>query len=430
MERMWQMTHGHPFLTQQLCSHVWEYAYDQELDESPTVTPADVDAAVLGMLEASRHMLEWLWNGLPPAERVVISALAEAGPGPIALNDLERLLRESGVRVLIRELQNAPQLLQDWDLIEPAEGGYCFRVELLRQWIAANKPLRRVQEELDRVEPVAESLYQAAVGLYRSKQLEQAIAPLRQAVALNPNHVRANQLLADILLAQGKPDEAIQLLERLYEYQPSAARPRLVQTLLAQAQATVSQDDQLALYRRILELEPSQVEAELGWTHIWQQRGDADMARRDLASALQAFQIGGLSDRVAQVKREMRRRELEVQLQKLTKLEQDKQYDQALKLTSQLAQEYDGWRDWTQDLERLTRKSHLAEIYQRALGAFQSGDRSTAQTLLAQVIAIDPSYEEASQYLHLAVTGDKKTNSQYDILEKVKAVFRRSDKSD
>ncbi|MEN8215530.1 MAG: substrate-binding domain-containing protein [Pseudomonadota bacterium] len=64
-------------------------------------------------------MPEWLWDGLPPAERVVAAALAEAGAGVIYDAQLEHLLYESGVRVVIRELQNAPQLLQDWDLIEP-----------------------------------------------------------------------------------------------------------------------------------------------------------------------------------------------------------------------------------------------------------------------------------------------------------------------
>jgi branched-chain amino acid transport system substrate-binding protein len=191
-ERVYQLTNGHPFLTQQLCYLVWEQAYEVEPDEPPTITPAEVDAAIPGTLASARSALEWLWNGLPPAERVVASALAEAGPGPITQEALERLLRDSGVRVIIRDLQNAPQLLQAWDLIEPAEGGYCFRVELLRQWLVKNKPLRWVQEELSRTEPVAESLYQAAVALSRSGQLEQAVGPLCQAINLNPNHLPAN----------------------------------------------------------------------------------------------------------------------------------------------------------------------------------------------------------------------------------------------
>jgi hypothetical protein len=90
-------------------------------------------------LESSHHVLEWLWDGLPPVERVVASVIAEAGAQVKTESALEKRLHESG----IRELQNALHLLQEWDLLEPADnGGYRFRVELLRRWITKNKPLR------------------------------------------------------------------------------------------------------------------------------------------------------------------------------------------------------------------------------------------------------------------------------------------------
>jgi tetratricopeptide (TPR) repeat protein len=405
VDRVWQLTHGHPFLTQQLCSHVWERTHDQEPDEAPTVTPADVDAAIPDALEASRNTLEWLWDGLPPAERVVISALAEAGSGCITQEDLEGILRESGVRVLIRELQNAPQLLQEWDLIEPADSGYCFRVELLRQWIAVHRPLRRVQEELDRIEPVAENLYQAALGLYRGGQLDQAVSLLRQAVSLNPNHVGANQLLADILLAQGQPAEARQLLEQLYQYQQAAARPRLMQALLALAQSAPGDDEQLALYEQVLELDRTHAEAIAGQRRVWQLRGDAALKSEEWKTALEAYRRVGLNDKVAEVEREKRRHELAVRLHELEKLENERRYEDALTLARRLTDEFPEGQDWAADLERLERKTNLADLYQRALGALQSGDRKTAQILLAQVITLEPGYEEATRYLHLAVTG-------------------------
>ena len=87
IEHIWQLTNGHPFLTQQVCSHVWERIYDDEPDKTlPVATSEGVDEAIPEALDASRNTLEWLWNGLPPAERVVISALAEAGPDVITPN--------------------------------------------------------------------------------------------------------------------------------------------------------------------------------------------------------------------------------------------------------------------------------------------------------------------------------------------------------
>ncbi len=410
IEHVWQWTHGHAFLTQQLCSHVWEQAHDGTQAAPSSVIPEDVDAVVSSTLDASRNTLEWLWNGLPPAERVVISALAEAGPDPITQEQLEHLLRESGVRVVIRELQNAPQLLQDWDLIEPANGGYRYRVELLRRWIAGYKPLRRVQEELDRIEPAAENLYRAALGVYRSGQLEQATGLLRQTVSLNPNHVGANQLLADILLAQGQTTEARQLLERLFEYQPAVARPRLTQVLLAQAEAAQG-DERLALYERVLSLDLIQPEAIAAVAEIKQEKrrlllaqakaaqGDEQLALYERVLSLDPTQPEAIAA-VAEIKQEKRRRELAARLPELETLEQAKRYQDTLNLARKLANEYPDLRDWSPDVERLERKTHLAQLYQRVLGALQSGDRLTAQALLAQLIALEPAYEQESRYLH------------------------------
>ncbi|MFZ5820455.1 MAG: SUMF1/EgtB/PvdO family nonheme iron enzyme [Chloroflexota bacterium] len=258
--RAWELTHGHPFLTQALCYHVWEAAYEAE-DEPRPVRPAQVDEAAPAALEASRNTLQWLWDGLGPAERVVIAALAGAGDCPVDDSGLETILRESGVRILIRELQNAPQILQDWDLIEPAEGGYCFRVELLRQWIAANRPLKRVQEELDRVQPLAENLYQSAYGFYRANDLPQAETLLRQAVNVNPNHLRANELLAEAMIARGALPEARDLLEKMYEFAPQAARPRLAQTYLLLAGSAPDDKARLEWYEKVIGIEPSNQEA-------------------------------------------------------------------------------------------------------------------------------------------------------------------------
>ena len=405
VERVWHWTHGHPFLTQQLCSHVWERAYDEEPDEQPTATPVAVDAAVPDALEASRNTMEWLWDGLPPAERVVAAALAEAGSAAITPEALARLLHDSGVRVVIRELQSAPQLLQDWDLIEPTDGGYRFRVELLRLWIAEQKPLRRVQEELDYIEPVAENLYQAALGLYQGGELEGAVDLLRRAVALNPNHVRANQLLADILLAKGNTSDAVDLLDRLYEYQPAAARPRLVQALLTRAQEATVDGEKLGFYERVLELEAAQPEAVAGKRRIWRRRGDAAFEAGDLEAALEAYQIAAVDNGIAKVQEAKSQRALSGDLRALEEAEQSGAYQQALDLARALASKYPEDRDWNPDLQRLELMTRLKDLYQRGLGALQSGDRPTAQTTMAQVVAIEPGYEEATRYLHLAVTG-------------------------
>jgi len=262
IKKVRQETNGHPHLTQCLCYCIWNTAYDNESDKLPEITSEKVDAAIPNALEIGESAFEWLWDGLGPAERVVASALAGAGAKPMTGTQLKELLKESGVQIMFKELQKAPHLLQEWDLIEPTEKeAYRFRVELLRRWIADNKPLHQVQEDLDRLDPEANELYKAAQRFYTSRRLDAAIESLRQVISINYHHVGAYQLLADAFLAKNQLSDAREILEQLYDYNPVAARNPLVDVLLSLAKSSDDKREQRKIYERVLELEPEQSKA-------------------------------------------------------------------------------------------------------------------------------------------------------------------------
>jgi len=353
IEKVWQLTSGHPYLTQVLCSLVWyklrknspkevipnltqvlcslvwhKLRKNSPKEVIPTVTSGDIEEKIIEKaVETSEGALEWLWDGLPPAERVVASTLAEAGSQVITERQLEDILTQSGVKVVIRELQTAPDLLRKWDLIEgTAKAGYRFRVELLRRWIARHKPLNKVREELDKIEPVADLIYQTALRLYRMGKLEDALSKANEAVRLNPNHLAANQLLADILLTQNQPNEAREALERLYSYQPDATRPRLIQALLESAQASKVEDEQVKLYERVLELEVNHVEASRQLLAISLAKGQIKQAS-DLLSKLYEIQPNETMD---WVENEPRRKDAIVLLLLLSKFANSEQNVQSV----------------------------------------------------------------------------------------------------
>ena len=158
VQAVWQLTGGHPFLTQALCSQVWDAAYERSNTPQP-VQASDVVAAVEHTLEANTHAFEWIWGGLGAAEKVAAAALAELGADCVDETQLVKRLNDSGVRIVLRELSDAPKKLEEWDILTTANGGYRFRVELLRQWIATRKPLDRTWNELDQIIPLAKNLY-------------------------------------------------------------------------------------------------------------------------------------------------------------------------------------------------------------------------------------------------------------------------------
>ncbi len=366
VDRVWELTHGHPYLTQALCWEVWERLHEEEPEEPPVVRPDDVDAAVPATLERSANALQWLWDGLGPAEKVVAAALAQAGPGPVTEESLTRILQESGVRLVIRELEEAPRLLQEWDILEPADPGYRFRVELLRRWIAQRYPPTTVQKELDYLEPAAENLYRAAYSLYQAGNLEASQELLERALTINPNHGRAMDLLSTIYLSQGELDKAQELLERLQEVFPAMARPRLVQLYLKRAEQARSPEEKLRWYEGVLRIDPHNQES-----------------------------LQGLCS--AEVKR-------------LQALEREERYTQALEQAEALREKYPALGrvcpELMQFIERMQKQVWMEARYQQALGALEQGHPEEAIPLLLEVLHEDPHYKEATRYLHIAVTGE------------------------
>jgi len=261
VKHVWQQTNGHPFITQCLCHTVWNSAYENKPVQAPEIALEHVDKAIPDTLEKSEFSFEWLWAGLGPAEQLVAAALASAGAEPRSEKQLKQLLHDSGVRIVIQELKNAPQILQNWDLIEPTEAGYRFRVELLRQWIAENKPLEQMQGKLDALDPEADELYKVAENFYKSRRFDAAIGSFRQVISINPHHVKAHLQLADILIKQRRDNEAREILEQLYDYNPVAARNLLVEVLLSLAKLSDDKREQRQLYERVLEIDPKNGEA-------------------------------------------------------------------------------------------------------------------------------------------------------------------------
>ncbi|WP_069471442.1 ATP-binding protein [Candidatus Marithrix sp. Canyon 246] len=322
---VWRYSQGHPLLTQQICSQVWQQLHKNQSKDVPIAKIADVENVIFDVLDVSHKYLEYLWDALPPAERVIAAAIAEADKQTITDSNLEKYLYDNGIRVFISQLQNAPRVLQDWDLLEYREDGYHFKVELIRRWVKENKALRRIQDDLDLIDPIADSLYKRAVNSYKDEKFSTSINRLNEALNSNPNHLKAQQLLADILLAQGQFKQARQHLESLYYYKPLAARSRLIQVLLKLAESTNDEDEQVQLYEQVLSLEPTQTEAANKRKAILEQHGNSALETEDFNTAIRVYQKLGFKRKLTEIELKIRSRYFELK-KDFEKFQQQKRY--------------------------------------------------------------------------------------------------------
>lgn len=297
IHRVWELTSGHPYLTQLLCSCVWEQMWpaDQKYPAqvSTVKTPGQVEKAIACVLEKGESALEWLWTGLPAGCRIVSAALAKsAETQAISKKELVKYLYDNGISTVVAELENAPQILKDWDILEEnSQGQYRFRVELFRQWIVAQKPLGTImQEELGRIRKEADDAYQEGLSLYQNQQWDVACDRLNRAIRINLHHIEARKLLATVLVEKGDLTSAIESLKEFYKYYPDAARPQLTELLWKQVQSANERNSQLKLCTQILEYDPNHSTAKRKVRDIWQWRGNRHEKENDLEKAYEAYQ--------------------------------------------------------------------------------------------------------------------------------------------
>ena len=447
VQRVLDLTYGHPYFTQLLCSVIWENAYEAGPPDTPVISAREVDASVMQALKFGANAFNWLWDGLPPAERVVVAAMAEVPEGMIKQDKLIETLNQSGVRLVARELEVAPETLIDWEvLIEESKGIYRFAIPLLRRWVLTNRPLRRVKDELDRLNPLADTLFQGGQGFYNNNNSEEAERQLRQALNINPNHLKARLLLGQVLLEKGNLTESVDMFDAAYQYDERAARALLIKSLLALAE-TQEENLQLTTYERILKMESEQPLANEKIRAIWAKRGEALQAQESFEEALKAFEQIGDTERIAKVRSLMHDKKLALDMQRADVYEKSGQWKPALDTLGQLSSEYPDsetlrarienarlrWHtetlhelevaeeaeNWDKVLElcealemdfpddadikayadRARTQIGVIQKYHEALGALQSGQNDQARQIFSGVLVENPKHLQAAHKL-------------------------------
>lgn len=410
IDRIWNWTQGHTYLTQLLCSVIWEYAYDIEPTVAPRIEPTDVDNAIEEALKQGQTSFLWIWGGLPPAERVVMAAMAETNDEIITKERLIEILNSSGVRLILRELELAPETLVEWGLLREVKDGYCFVVPLLRRWVAVHRPLTRVKDELDRIDKHAESLFQAAQSYFGQGLLADAELQLKRAIDSNPNHLKAMLLLGKVLFEGDRIAEAVKILQLAYDYDQSASKAELIKVLLILADRQFTDHEKLYNYERVLVIDPKQPIAREERRKIWMARGEASLKYENFDEAIDAFENADDKVKVEQARKSKRFYEFKKLVNTAEMHEKNKNWQAAIEIWKKLIQDHKDFKDqidFQKRLEKAESQASLEQRYNDAIQELKQGNNEIAKGLLIGIIPQEPNYKEALRYLMIAIYGDE-----------------------
>lgn len=308
IERILELTNGHPYLTQLLCQCLWDsfnFRQDKNLCDIN-----DVNAVINVAFETGAQALDWIWRGLQPAEQVYAAALAEitqVEAQPISEKDVYEVLANYTARFHTRDIEKAPRDLEKRKVItrtlnkETGEVSYYFAIEFFRRLVKENHPLRQVKDELDKIDELADHQFSIA-RLYINKQnWNEAKKSLEDVLQRNPQHFGAHISLGETLLELELWAPAIEVFKKAYELDPQDARLPLASSLAKCAFKLYDQGDEEGALLNCTEAltfcEEESSAKELR-NSIWIKRGDKYLENQDWEAALTAYEKVGAAEKI------------------------------------------------------------------------------------------------------------------------------------
>ncbi len=365
-----ELTNGHSYLTQQLCSSIWYNIFKKRKKPKRRIFSTDVHDSIADAMSHSQGALEWIWDGLSPVQRIIVAALAsEMTSAAISEERLQEILDRIGVRAWMDRLENDPKdkfftdELVIWDILEynSQKKGYFFKVEFFRRWVCENKSIARAFDELDRIDERAHDLFRRARKFFEKKDIGEAYKFVCKALDRNPNHLEGIKLKARIYIVKGEEEKAVDELRRLRDFLPDEAEPYLVQALLALARKIDNEDERLKIFNEVLELRPENKTALTAKRKIFEARGDNALKYGDFEAAIESYSDADLADKVAETER---LKVLSEKLEYLDKMKQVENYQEVLNVLESLKRDYPEEGDWQLQITEYKRKNIVdVEIY-------------------------------------------------------------------
>jgi tetratricopeptide (TPR) repeat protein len=256
----------------------------------------DVLALVDQAIESGHGALNWFWDGLPRAERFIMSAVAHVTDetGLATEEDIRRILEKHKIVLTGLELTDAPDRLTAWEMLR-REGvdGYRFVVELVRRWILKTHPLESARRDVDLISVRASRMYENARDAHTVGDMAFARDEYRRALTVNPNHSGAQLGLAQVLFELGEIEAAIEAFQKAYNIDEVSARDGLVRARqrLGQTLEEAGQEEEaLSQYNQAYRLAPSNETTCRRLAAIWRRRGDLALSTTGLAASFEPYQ--------------------------------------------------------------------------------------------------------------------------------------------
>jgi WD40 repeat protein len=147
VERIYQITSGHPYYTQLLCHCLFNRWQQQKVSR---IEVRNVDRVLDEVVERGQAVLKHVWDESPSGEKAIMVGMASSMGeynSPIEIKEIEQAWIGCDVVIPKREMSMAIRKLIEREVIA-GQKKYVFTVDLQRLWLQKHRRLEWVKEEI------------------------------------------------------------------------------------------------------------------------------------------------------------------------------------------------------------------------------------------------------------------------------------------
>ena len=219
IEAILNLSAGHPFVTQVICSTIYNLARTRYQNNQKNVLPQsinghDVESIVDKAIESAEGGLDWFWGGLTTEQQVIFAAAAEARNIAIQENEPPQLMLLRSHGIATEYLKKADEQLHEYGFLDNNR----VKVEFVRRWLVKRHQLK---EEISNLETVKQENVNKLLSVaddLREHDDTRAVQTYELALKLNPNNFKTVTSLADEYLKIEELNKACELYKRAYQF--------------------------------------------------------------------------------------------------------------------------------------------------------------------------------------------------------------------
>jgi len=238
IDRLYELTSGHPFFSQCLASSAFDAA---SKSEQKSVTPGIIDKQLEQAIKRHGGGVLWFWRGFPPNDKIILYLMALVKKNNKTIS--EKTISEEASRLnfvpAIHELERVLERLINIKVLKKTQGKkphYDFYVEFFRKWIVIENTVEKIGKLLSKINPGIENYLMNGRFYYNQEDYATAQDYFLKVVDKFPSHYEAILYLGHIaakLIDQdkGNIDKALEWFSRAYQLNPYGTKDEYLYVL-------------------------------------------------------------------------------------------------------------------------------------------------------------------------------------------------------